>query len=151
MPNAKFKSKVILGGKTATGFEVPAAVVSKLGTGKRPPVAVTINGFTYRSTVAAYRDKFFLPLSAENRNGAGVAAGDTIEVSVVLDSAPREVVVPPDFAKALAKVPAAKKFFESLSFSGKRGHVDLINGAKTEETRTRRIKKSIERLRRGEK
>jgi uncharacterized protein YdeI (YjbR/CyaY-like superfamily) len=70
---------------------------------------------------------------------------------LLLDTAPREITVPPDFQKALAKAPAAKQVFESLSFSGKRGHVDLINGAKTPETRERRIAKAVEKLRRGEK
>ena len=97
----RFRSVVQLEGKTATGFRVPPEVVAALGTGKRPPVRVTIGGHTYRSTVAAYGDVFMLPLSAENRMAAGVAAGDEIEVELELDTAPREVTVPADLAAAL--------------------------------------------------
>ncbi|KAB2854193.1 MAG: DUF1905 domain-containing protein, partial [Anaerolineae bacterium] len=66
----------------ATGLRVPAEVITALGKGKKPPVTVTINGYTYRSTVAAYGDVFMLPLSAENRQAAGVNAGDQIEVTL---------------------------------------------------------------------
>ena len=72
----KFNSVVLLGGKTATGIEVPEEVVSGLGSSKRPAVSVTINGYTYRSTIAPYNGKYMLPISAENRAGAKVAAGD---------------------------------------------------------------------------
>jgi Domain of unknown function (DUF1905) len=65
-----------LGGKTATGIPVPTDVVDRLGQGKRPPVRVTINGHTYRSTVASRGGEFMLPISAEHRGEAGVAAGD---------------------------------------------------------------------------
>ncbi|TMK21523.1 MAG: DUF1905 domain-containing protein, partial [Actinobacteria bacterium] len=90
----KFRGKVLLGGKTATGIEVPEKIVTGLGSSKRPAVRATINGFTYRSTVAPMGGKFMLPLSAANREGAGVEAGDTIQVNLELDTAPREVTVP---------------------------------------------------------
>src|SRR5439155_1121133 len=86
----------------AAAVRVPPEVVSALGSSKRPAVRVTINGYTYRSTVAVMGGEFMLPLSAENRSGAGVAAGDEVEVDIELDTAPREVSVPPDFAEALA-------------------------------------------------
>ncbi len=144
-----FRTLVELGGKTATGMRVPAAVVESLGSGKKPAVRVTINGYTYRSTVAVYGGDFFLPVSAEVRERSGVAAGDEIEVAIELDTEPREVVVPPDFAAALDADPDARRFFEGLSYSNKRRFVLAIEDAKTPETRQRRIEKSIEKLREG--
>jgi hypothetical protein len=141
-----FRTTIELGSKTATGFEVPAEVVADLGTGKRPAVTVTINSFTYRSTVAVMGGRFMLPLSAENRQGAGVAAGDEVEVAVELDTAPREVAVPADLAAALDDAPEAKAFFESLSYSRKSRLVLLVEGAKKAETRQRRIADTITKL-----
>jgi hypothetical protein len=142
----QFKSVVVLGGKTATGFEIPAAVVEKLGEGKAPLVTVTINGHSYPSAVAARGGKFLIPLSADNRAQAGVAAGDRINVNVELDTKPRTVAVPADFKRALAKNPAAQRAFDALSNSHKKRHVLAIEGAKTDETRQRRITKAIEQL-----
>jgi len=142
----KFRATIQLEGKTATGIPVPADVVVGFGRGKRPPVLVTIRGYTYRSTVAAYGDVFMLPLSAENRAAAGVAAGDEVDVGIELDTEPREVSVPSDFAAALKRSPNAKKTFDALSYSRKRAHVLSIEGAKTPETRKRRIDKSIAEL-----
>ena len=147
----RFLTTILLEGKTATGFRVPAEVVEALGRGKRPPVSVTINGYTYRSTVAAYGDIYGLPLAAENRTGAGVAAGDEVEVNLELDEAPREVEVPADLAAALADEPEARAFFEGLSYSNKRWHVLNVEGTKNEETRKRRVAKSVEMLREGRK
>jgi hypothetical protein len=145
----KFHSTVLLGGKTATGIPVPSEVVEGLGPSKRPAVRVTIRGYTYRSTVTPLGSQFMLPLSAENRQGAGVAAGDTVEVDLELDTAPREVTVPPDFAAALDRDPEARQFFEKLSFSHKQRHVLAIDQAKTAETRQRRIEKAVSMLREG--
>src|SRR5579872_2282569 len=92
----RFRAIIQHSGKTATGISVPAEVVSALGTSKRPAVRVTINGYTYRSTVAPLGGAFMLPLSAEHRAAAGVAAGDAVEVTLVRDTAPRVVSVPPD-------------------------------------------------------
>jgi hypothetical protein len=145
----KFRATIELAGKTATGIEVPAAVVAKLGSSKKPAVRVTIKGYTYRSTVATMSGRFMLPISAEVRGAAGVAARDKVEVDVELDTAPREVTVPPDFARALSREPAAKRFFEGLSFSNKQRIVIAIEGAKAAETRERRIAKSVTSLREG--
>ena len=135
-----------LHGKTATGFEVPAEIVSGFGAGKRPPVKVTIGKHTYRSTIAPMGGVFMIGVSAENRQAAGVAAGDHVVVSVELDTAPREVAVPADFAAALDRDRSAKRRFESMSYSHKRQHVTSIEGAKTDETRQRRIAKAIAML-----
>src|SRR3954452_7781996 len=94
-----FTAEVELGGKTATGIEVPEAVVEQLGSGQRPKVAVTIGGHTYRTTVGRMGGRSLIPLSAEHRAAAGVAAGDTVEVHLALDDAPREVEVPADLAE----------------------------------------------------
>lgn len=145
----RFTTTIQLEGKTATGFRVPPDVVSAMGKGKRPPVLVTIGPHTYRSTVAAYGDIFMLPLSAENRAAAGVAAGDEVEVEVELDTAPRDVSVPDDFAVALSGAPGAERFFEGLSYSQRRWFVLGIEDAKTPETRQRRIDAAMARLSEG--
>jgi len=145
----QFRTTVELGGKTATGLEVPAEVVDALGAGKRPAVSVTIGGHTYRSTIAPMGGRFLLPLSAENRTAAGVVAGDEVDVTVERDDAPREVLVPPDLQAALDADPAAKAFFEGLSKSNRQRHVLSVEGAKTPETRARRVEKAVVSLREG--
>lgn len=142
----KFRTKVELGGKTATGIVVPQEVVESLGSSKRPAVTVTINGFTYRSTIASMRGRYMISISAENREKAGVAAGDDIVVTLELDTAPREVEVPPALVKALAGDSAAKQVFDELSFSKKQFFVYQITTAKTDETRDRRIQKVLSEL-----
>jgi hypothetical protein len=107
---------------------VLAAVVAKLGSSKKPAVRVTNKGYTYRSTVASMGGRFMLPISAEVRAAAGVAAGQKIDVDVELDTLPREVTVPPDFASALSRDAAAKRTFEGLSFSNKQRIVILDRG-----------------------
>ncbi|WP_207934193.1 YdeI/OmpD-associated family protein [Actinomadura sp. KC06] len=145
----KFRTTIELGGKTATGFEVPAGVVEQLGAGKKPKVKVTIGAHSYRSTVAVYGDRYMLPLAAENRTKAGVEAGDETEVALELDTEPRVVEVPEDFAQALAAEPAAQQTWNGLSYSNQRYHVLQIEGAKTEQTRQRRIAKSVDTLSQG--
>jgi hypothetical protein len=113
-------------GKTATGFEVPGRVVDELGAGKRPAVQVTVNGHRFRSTVAVMGGRFLLPLNAQNRAAAGVAAGDEVTVDIELDTAPRVVEVPPDLAAALDAEPAARARFDGLSYSMQRRWGGLI-------------------------
>jgi uncharacterized protein DUF1905/bacteriocin resistance YdeI/OmpD-like protein len=145
----RFRSVVRLGGKTATSIPVPEEVVEDLGRGKRPPVRVTINGHAYRSTVAPVGGEFMLPLSAENREGAGVVAGDEVDIDIELDNEPHEVKVPPDLAEALDGAPDLRRSFDSLSYSRKQRLVLPIEGAKTDETRQRRIDKALDELRGG--
>ena len=135
----RFTTTVELGGKTATGMEVPAEVVTALAAGKRPAVRVTVGGHTYRSTVATMGGRFLLPLSAENRTAAGVTAGDTVEVDVELDDAPRVVEVPADLTAALDADPEARRRFDALSYSHQRRHVLAVEGARAEATRARRV------------
>jgi Bacteriocin-protection, YdeI or OmpD-Associated/Domain of unknown function (DUF1905) len=145
----KFRAVIQLGGKTATGIEVPPEVITGLGQGKRPPVRVTIGGYTYRSTVGSMGGKAMLPVSSENRAGAGVAAGDEVEVEVELDTEPREVSLPPDFAAALRADEAAQQAFGKLSYSQQQRYVLGITSAKTEQTRERRIAGALGELRQG--
>jgi hypothetical protein len=145
----KFKSVVELGGKTATGIAVPEKVVTSLGSSKKPAVRVTINGHTYRSTLAPRGGRFLLPLSAENREGAGVSAGDTVNVEIERDTEKRELAIPADLTKALKRDADAKRFFDGLSYSKKQRFVLPIEQAKAPETRQRRIDKTIEMCREG--
>ncbi len=126
-------------GMNATGLPVPADAVAVMGTGKRPKVRVTLNGYTYRSTVAAYGDVFMLPLSAEHRTAAGVKAGDQVEVTIELDLEPRTVEVPAELVAALAAQPGATAAFDALSYSTRKEYVRQVEDAKTPATRERRI------------
>ena len=143
----RFHATIEQSGKTATGIRVPPEVVDALGAGKRPAVQVTINGYTYRTTVGVMGGAFMLPLSAENRQAAGVVAGEDIDAQLELDTAPREVVVPPDLLAALEQNAEAQDSFKALSYSAKRRHVLSVESAKTPETRQRRIDAVIASLR----
>ncbi|MFE3545388.1 YdeI/OmpD-associated family protein [Nocardia sp. NPDC059177] len=134
-----FSTRIELGGKTATGFRVPADVVEAMGDGKKPKVVVTVNGHSYRSTVAVYGGVAMLPLSAENRRPADVEAGDTVTVALERDTAERRVEVPGELATALDSSPGARAAFEALSYSKQRERVDAVRSAKRAETRVRRI------------
>lgn len=139
----------LYGNNQQPGIAVPDEVVKALGSGKKPAVVVRIKDYTYRSTVAVMGGQSLLPISAEHRKGAGVAAGDEIEVEITLDTEPRVVDVPSDFAAAMDLVAEAKQYFETLSYSNKRLFVGPIEEAKTAETRQRRIDKAISLLREG--
>jgi hypothetical protein len=145
----RFRTTLQQGGKTATGIQVPAEVVDALGSGKRPPVRVTINGYSYRSTVAVLGGVYMVGVSAEHRAGAGVVGGDEVDVDIVLDTSPREVDLPADFAAALAAEPEARRTFDGLSYSNRSWHVLQVEGAKTAETRQRRIARSVDILKQG--
>jgi Domain of unknown function (DUF1905)/Bacteriocin-protection, YdeI or OmpD-Associated len=145
----RFRAVLEQNGKTATGIHVPDDVVAGLGDSKRPPVVVTINGHTYRNTIARMGGRFLLSVSSENRTKAGVAAGDEVEVSLELDNEPRVVTVPADFAAALGEEKAAKEAFGKLAYSHQLRWVLSVEDAKTPETRRRRIGKAIESLKSG--
>ncbi|MFI6094880.1 YdeI/OmpD-associated family protein [Lentzea sp. NPDC051213] len=146
MTRHTFTTLIELNGKTATGFRVPKDVVEALGQGKKPKVRVTIGAHTYRSTVAVYGGDFMLPLSAANREAAGVGAGDTIEVTLESDLAERTVELPDDLAAALDRHPAARAAFTALSYSNQRQRAEAVAAAKQPETRARRIEKIIAEL-----
>jgi hypothetical protein len=136
----------------ATSFlEVPAETVEALGAGKRPPVSVTLNGYTYRSTVAVYSGRYYLPVRKEVREGARITPGEPLDVSIALDSAPRTVEVPDDLSASLDADPQLRAAFDALSYSHKKEYVEWITGAKREETRRQRIEKTGTMLRAGVK
>jgi hypothetical protein len=139
----KFKAELQLAGKSATGVKVPEEVVERLGNGKRPPVKATINKYTYPNTIAVMNGVFMLSVSAEVREKARIKSGDIIEVELELDTQPREVDLPQDFAAVLEKNKAAKAFFETLSNSNKKRFTIPIEQAKTPETRSKRIEKAV--------
>jgi len=130
----------------ATGLRVPPEVVASLGSHKKPPVKVSVGATTYRSTVAAYGNEFWIPLSAENRNAAGVSAGDEVEVTLELDQEPRTVTVPEDLAAALAEKSGATDAFAALSYSARKEYVRQVETAKALETRQRRISGIVTKL-----
>jgi uncharacterized protein YdeI (YjbR/CyaY-like superfamily) len=90
-----------------------------------------------------------LPVSAEVRDSADIVAGDQVDVDIELDTEPREVAPPPDFVEALNRDANARRFFDALSYSNKRRFVLSIEGAKSPETRQKRIAKAVETLREG--
>ena len=147
----RFSTTILAAGKTATGIEVPPEVVDALGAGKKPPVRVTINGKTYRSTIASRKGRYLVGVSAKNRELTGVAAGDEVAVEIELDDEPREVALPSDFAAALDSHPEARRFFDTLTHSQRRAFVDPVEGAKKPETRERRIERAVTALREGRK
>ena len=145
----RFHTTIVQSGKTATGIEVPEEIVDGLGAGKRPKVVVTVNGYTYRSSIAPMSGGYWVGFSSEHRDASGLGGGDEVDVELELDTAPREVAVPDDLAAALAADPAARRTWDGLSYSNRSWHVLQITGAKTDETRQRRIAKSVETLRDG--
>jgi Bacteriocin-protection, YdeI or OmpD-Associated/Domain of unknown function (DUF1905) len=132
------------------GLEVPPEVVESLGQGKRPRVAITINGHSWKSRVAIMRGRFLLGLSNANREAAGVEIGDEVEVELESDPEPRIVAEPADFARALGADPIARAAYDRLPDGRKREHVRAIESAKKLETRARRIQKALAALRDSE-
>jgi len=129
----------------ATGIEIPPEIIESFGKGKKPPVTITINGFSYGTTVAVMGGAFMVPLSQERRAAAGVQPGDTIDVTVELDESPRTVDVPADLAAALTAA-GAMGAFDKASYSGRKEFVRQVNDAKTQETRDRRIAAIVAKL-----
>ena len=145
----RFESTVELGGKTATGIQVPDEVIEALGASKRPPVTITINGYTYRTTAVRMGGSFYVPLAAENREAAGVAAGDAITVDIENDTAPREVTLPDDLAAAMDD--AARTAYDGLSYTHRKEWVRWVEEAKKPETRATRIEKTVAGLKAGKR
>ncbi len=145
----RFRATILQSGKSTMGFEVPADVVDSFGAGRRPPVTVTINGYTYRNTVAVMGGKYMIGISSDRRGPVGVTGGEEVDIDLELDTAPREVDVPPDLAGALDADPAVREKFDGLSYSNKSWHVLQATGTKNPDTRARRIEKSVAALREG--
>ncbi len=124
--------------------------VAAVGEGaKRFPVRATVNGFTWRTSVARMRGEFLLGLNREVRESAGAEAGDEVEVAIELDSEPREVEMPEALARALADDALARARFDALAFTHRKEYARWIADAKREETRERRVRQALERLREG--
>jgi hypothetical protein len=145
----RFESVVELGGKTATGIPIPDAVIEGLGNSKRPPVTVTINGHTYRTTAVRMGGQFYVPLNAENREAAGVQAGDDITVDIENDAAPRDVTLPPDLEAAFDD--DAHTAYDALSYTHRKEWVRWVEDAKKPETRATRIERTVQGLHEGRK
>lgn len=117
----------------------PKAVFGKV----RAPVKVTLNGYTFASTIAAMGGTVCIPLRKSNREAAGLAGGETLEITVALDDAARQIEPPPDLVAALKRSAGAWSQWQTLSFTRRREHVEAIEGAKKPETRTRRIARAV--------
>ena len=146
----KFRAKLALHGKTATGVTVPPQIVGALG-GKKPAVKVSLNGYAYRTTLGVMGGLVLIPVSADVRGKAGIAAGDLLDVEIELDNEERKVEVPADLAAALKKDAIAKRAYEALTPSKKKWLVLPIEEAKSPETRAKRLAKALEGLRAGSK
>lgn len=142
----QFRATIQLDGKTATGINVPDEVVAALGGGNRPRVRITLAGYSYQTTVARMGGLFKFPVSAAVREEAGVAAGDEVEAEIELDSTPRELAIPAPLTQVLDQHPDAKAAFSKLSYTNPKRHVPAVEGAKTEETRQRRLEKILDEL-----
>lgn len=129
-----------------TGIEVPPEVIAALGASKKPPVIVTVAGYTYRNTVAVMGGVYMISLSKANREAAGVRAGDQVEVTLELDVEPRTVAVPDDLAAALLAKSGATAAFDALAFSKRKEFVRQVEEAKAQETRERRIAGIVAKL-----
>jgi hypothetical protein len=145
----RYTTMVRQSGANTTGIPVPDDVVAGLGGGRKPAVTVTVNGFTYRSSIATVDGESMIGLSAERRAASGLQGGDEVEVELELDTAPREVDVPPELEAALSADEAARATWEKLSYSNRSWHVLQVTGTTNEDTRQRRIEKSIAALREG--
>jgi hypothetical protein len=145
----RFHTTILTNGKTATGIQVPDEVMAALGPSRRPPVQVTLNGYTYRTTVSMMGGVPMFGVSADVRAGAGVSGGDEVDVDIVLDTAPRVVAVPADLAAALDADPEARRFFDGLAYSHQSAYVQWIESAKKDETRQRRVPEAVAMLRGG--
>lgn len=141
----RFETTVSLSGNN-TGIEVPPDVIDALGAGRKPPVIVTVNGYEYRSTVAVMGGRYLIPFSSDKRAATGIQGGDHLVVDLEVDTAPRIVNVPDDLAAALDATPGARDAWDRLAPSHRKAHVNAVEGAKTDETRQRRIAAAVAKL-----
>lgn len=139
-----FETTLLLQGRN-TGIEIPEEVIQQLGAGKKPPVVVDVNGFVYRSTVAVMGGRYLVSFSSDKRAATGLTGGEEISVTLTLDTAPRTVEVPADLADALNEA-KSRETFDALAPSAQKAHVTNVEGAKTEETRARRIAAIVTKL-----
>jgi hypothetical protein len=144
-----FRATIVQTGKTACGIQVPGSVVDALGGSKRPAVVVKLDGYTYRSTVAPMGGEWWVGVNSDHRAASGLKAGDEVQVTLELDTAPRELEIPPELAIALDADPQAKAFFDGLSYSNRRVFTLSVEGTSNPETKARRVEKAIALMREG--
>jgi len=125
------------------GLVVPEESMAQLGPAKRYPVVVTVNGYTYRNSVSWYKGAYRIAFSAENQKASGVSKGDTVDVTLELDDAPRVLELPPELATLLAEAGVLEKF-TALSYSKQRALVEPWVAAKTEPTRDKNYAKILD-------
>lgn len=136
MISKTFKGAIVRDGSMSS---IPLTFDPKAVFGKvRAPVEVTLNGYTYRSTIAAMGGPPFIPLRKSNREAAGLQGGETIDVQLELDTEKREVEPPRDFVKALKAAPPGWERWGELSYTYRKEYVDGLAAAKKPETRARR-------------
>ncbi len=145
-----FRAPIVSTGKTAAGIRVPDAIVEALGGGRRPLCMVTLNGtYRYRCQVAPMGGEWWLGVSNEHRASAGLAAGDEVEVELVVDTSPRELEVPPELAAALDADAVARAFFDGLSYSNRRVFTLSVEGTSNPETKAKRVAKALALMHEG--
>jgi len=145
----RFRTEILGTGKTAAGIVVPSEILEGLAAGKKPAVRVTINGYTYRSSVATIDGRPMIGVSNDVRKAAGVAAGETVDIDVELDTEKRTVALPEELVALLDTDAVARAAYDKLSYSNQRRIVEPIDQTKNPETRQRRIDKAMETLRAG--
>ena len=128
-------------------IRVPLQTLTALGEGKRAPVKVTLNGYTYRTTIAVYGGKSYIGVRREVREAAGVAAGDRLAVGLEYDAQVRTVDLPQVLRVALEADAATAAAFEKLSYTRQKEFVQWVTGAKRAETQRRRTEQAIATLR----
>jgi hypothetical protein len=133
-------------GMKATGIPIPDEVIAELGSSKKPAVTITIGDYSYRTTIGIMNGQSLAPFSSEHRAASGLGAGDAIEVTIALDTAPRTVEVPEDLASALDAAPGTRAAFDALSPSRQKAHVTNVEGTKNPETRARRVAAAVDSL-----
>lgn len=143
----KFETQMKRTGANTTGVVVPSETVRELASGARPGVVADINGYTYRTTIGVMNGLSMLPFSAQHREASGINGGDAVTVALRLDTDPRNTDVPEDLAQTLALEPTAEAAFRKLAPSRRKADVENVLGAKTPETRARRIEAILTRLR----
>lgn len=145
-PSQTFKTKVAPEGENFL-VKLPFDVRTIFGKA-RPPIVVTLNGYSFRSTVAVYGGESYIGIRRSNREAARLVPGKIVAITITADLEPRTIEPPKDLAAVLKKDAKLRAAWEALSFSHKREHVDALEQAKKPETRARRLAKTDEILRR---
>ncbi|QIG45172.1 DUF1905 domain-containing protein [Nocardioides anomalus] len=143
----KLRLELVSHGGNTAGFEIPDAAVEELGGGRRPKVVATVGDHTWRSSIANMGGTFMLGMSQADRRAAGVEAGQTLDLEVVLDTAERTVEPPEDLAAELAGDAAARAVWDGWSFTRRKEAARQLTEAKQPETRARRLAKVLAELR----